>query len=137
MKKLFIMTMIFVMSSVSFAATTDKIANNQTYKIEMRTGEDKSISVPITVIFDQRFEKSISKKYISDISNSAFEKAKKMNLKNPYSFKPREVTVEQVSNTLEFIAKYTAENSYGSDVIGEIRIVKFLWDDGLYHDKPQ
>jgi len=120
-----------------FANTNDKITSNQSYNMSVITGDNSNKKILVKVELDGRHKIAVSKNYINDVAEVAFTRAKSSGLKNPYSLKPREVIVEQVSNTLEVIAKYTAENSYGADVPGEYRIVKFLGRDGLYHDKPE
>lgn len=127
----------FSISTIVYATPNDNIGSDLTYNMSVHTGENNLKNIPVIVKLDGNNQKPLSKKYIKDVSVNAFDKAKKLNLKNPYSFKPREVVVEQVLDTIEIIAKYTAENSYGADVASEIRVVKFLGTDGNYYDKPQ
>ncbi|BAP36684.1 hypothetical protein AS4_17440 [Acinetobacter guillouiae] len=136
MKK-FLLMIALLFSSNTFAVNEKMIEKDQVFNISVIDGNNSSKSVQVKVLMDGKINQPISKKYINSVSEAAFNKAKKSNLKNEYSFKPREVIVEQVSDTLEFIVKYTAENSYGADVVNEIRVLKFLGSDRKYHDKPE
>lgn len=56
-------------------------------------------------------------------------------LKNPYSYKPREILVKQDNLEVEYIIKYTAKNSYGGEVVGVNGYSFYLKEDGKYHAK--
>ncbi|EZQ10731.1 hypothetical protein [Acinetobacter sp. Ver3] len=60
----------------------------------------------------------------------------KYKLKNPYSYKPREILATQQGDELEIIIKYTATNSYGAEVVGIDGRKFYLKASGEFNSTP-
>lgn len=94
-------------------------------KIKAKVGVqlDSKISIPLS-----RSELEQNIYFVSELI--------KIKLKNPYSYKPRDILAKQNGVNLEIIIRYTAQNSYGADVVGIDAHSVYLWADGKYHAKP-
>lgn len=97
-------------------------------------GDNKS-TVSIIIKMDSAIDIPLSKSEVEGNLELPFSLIKQK-LKNPYSFKPRTVVVKQSGTSLEYAVKYTAQNSYGADVVGVDKTEMYLWSDGKYHTNP-
>ncbi|MFV5145407.1 hypothetical protein ACNKGR_18945 [Acinetobacter baumannii] len=92
----------------------DLIHKDTNTLINSKMGRKYNISV-ITVI-DPNIGTAFKKEHFSEhIFCICFRE--KIGLKNPYSFKPRSVIVKQEGALLKIGLEYTAQNSYGADVV--------------------
>jgi len=97
--------------------------NGQKTKANVGVKLDDKISIPLS---KSELEQNIY--FVSELI--------KIKLKNPYSYKPRDILAKQSGVNLEIIIRYTAQNSYGADVVGVDAHSVYLWGDGKYHAKP-
>lgn len=113
----------------------DLIKTDTSFNLMVENDEGGKSKVLIIVKLDPALNVPISKSALEKNFNFVLELIK-IKLKNPYSLKPREVVVKQSSTKLEYIVKYTAQNSYGADVVGLDGRSLYLWSDGKYHPEP-
>lgn len=121
--------------SIKSSGVKDYIKSDTHYNLPFNDSNGSKLKTFVMVKLDPSLNIPISKSEISKNLNFAFEMIK-MRLKNPYSFKPREVAVEQKGVILKYIVKYTAQNSYGADVVDIEGRTMYLWGDGKYHLEP-
>lgn len=98
-------------------------------------GSGKKIKANVGVQLDSKISIPLSK---SELEQNIYFVSEliKIKLKNPYSYKPRDILAKQSGVDLEIIIRYTAQNSYGADVVGIDAHSVYLWGDGKYHAKP-
>ncbi len=114
----------------------DLIHKDTKYIAQLKDGEGKQSNISVITLLDPYINLPLSKKGISQ--NLYFVSvSEKIGLKNPYSFKPRSAIVKQEGALLKIGIEYTAQNSYGADVVGFANKVLFLGSDGQYHPDPE
>ncbi|ENR2979746.1 hypothetical protein ACEVBE_000002 [Acinetobacter nosocomialis] len=114
----------------------DLIHKDTKYIAQLKDGEGRQTNIDVITVLDPNINLPLSKKGISQ--NLYFVSVlEKIGLKNPYSFKPRSAIVKQEGALLKIGIEYTAQNSYGADVVGFANKVLFLGSDGQYHPDPE
>ncbi|SSS46143.1 Uncharacterised protein [Acinetobacter baumannii] len=114
----------------------DLIHKDTKYIDQLKDGEGRKSNISVITVMDPNIDLPLSKKSISQ--NIYFVSVlEKIGLKNSYSFKPRSVIVKQEGALLKIGLEYTAQNSYGADVVGFGNKVLFLGSDGQYHPDPE
>jgi hypothetical protein len=98
----------------------------------IKDGDKKDIKVNVYIKTDKNINIPLVKSEVEKNLNFASQMIQ-MKLKNPYSYKPREILVKQDNLKAEYIIKYTAKNSYGGEVVGIDGYTFYLQEDGKYH----
>lgn len=107
------------------------IFDDISYKVLLKSGEDdKPYNATINVRMDKK-ALPLNKIYLEKNINQVSEVAK-MNLKNPYSYIPRKVSVKQDGDELEIIIEYTAKNPVGGEVVNYIDAIFVMKENGDY-----
>lgn len=97
---------------------TDPLKNNQLLVIEAKDGNDNPVKVNTLVkILESTINIHATKETVSQYIHLTSIMTK-LDLKNEYSFVPRESLVTFDRSILEVYLKYTSKNDFGADVIG-------------------
>lgn len=112
----------------------DIIKSDVSYKVLLEDGEGKKVNVDVFIKLDKDLPIPLFKKDLLKNINFTSELIK-LGLKNPYSYKPREILIEQEGVALKVIIRYTGTNSYGGQVVDIDRRYFYLANDGKYNPK--
>lgn len=108
------------------------LTKNITYKLLLKSGEeDKPYNATVNVELDSSANLPLNKKYLEKNINQLSEIAQ-LNLKNPYSYIPRKVSVVQEGDNLKITMQYTAKNPVGGEVVGYVDALFVLKSNGDY-----
>ncbi|RKG37875.1 hypothetical protein [Acinetobacter sp. WCHAc060007] len=122
-------------SSIKNSGTKNLIKTDTSFDSLVLDGNGKKVKANVGVRLDSKIPVPLSK---SDLEQNIYFVSEmiKIKLKNPYSYRPRDILAKQDGTKLEIIIRYTAQNSYGADVVGIDAHSVYLWGDGKYHAKP-
>ena len=117
---------------VSESPKVTTIQNGVVFSVQVLNGEDEKIAIKVKPVIDLNAEKQPNSAEIEEMLNSLAEQIKKF-AKNEYTFRPREASFEQMGRSVMVTLKYTSQNSYGADVVGDETQNFVLRDDGKFH----
>lgn len=92
----------------------------------VKDGNEKPVKIDVITSFDDVSTATLTEKQALEFIDFVFFKVG-LGLKNKYSLVPKIAHVKMENNTLDIFVKYTAQNSYGADVVGSYS-QKFLLD---------